>query len=273
VVIGIIALLVAILLPSLGRARESARTVACLSNLRQIGQAAAMYAVHNRGYTVPGYADYSARSGNNIPLDAENYATTLVNTGHITAPRVKNLADAPSNQSSPFYCPAGLDDQIAIHLQPGVSAPFPADRRAALAQEPWRVQSMSSGIILDSWYGINAVRDNYAAHPFPCRRLPDDANQSDRTLTKVSQIKRSADTVFLFDGTFLNLYYEADRLSARHNGRLFTNLLFFDGHAATVATIELPGGLGPNAGGSSPFNNLATLNNKYPAYRWRMDQN
>jgi prepilin-type N-terminal cleavage/methylation domain-containing protein/prepilin-type processing-associated H-X9-DG protein len=271
VVIGIIALLISILLPSLGRAREQAQTVACLSNLRQIGQAAEIYAAHNHGYTVPGYADYSGRSGNNIPLDAENFATTLVNTRSITAPSVRNLADHPSNQSSPFYCPSGLDDQVAIHLQPGVSSPFPSDRAAALAQEPWRVKSINTGIIIDSWYGVNAVRDGYAAHPLPCRRLPDDNNHADFTLTKISQIKHAAQTVFLFDGTFLNIYYEADRVSARHNRRTATNLLFFDGHAASVPTRSLPGGMGPNPGGSSPFNNLTQLQ-KFPEYRWRMDQ-
>ncbi len=49
VVIGIIAVLIALLLPSLGRARYEARRVACMSNLRQIGQAFMMYASENKG--------------------------------------------------------------------------------------------------------------------------------------------------------------------------------------------------------------------------------
>ena len=49
VVIGIIALLIAILLPSLGRAREQSQRVACLSNLRQLGTAFVMYTNANRG--------------------------------------------------------------------------------------------------------------------------------------------------------------------------------------------------------------------------------
>lgn len=43
VVIGIIALLISILLPSLGAARSSARSTVCLSNLRQMGIQSSMY--------------------------------------------------------------------------------------------------------------------------------------------------------------------------------------------------------------------------------------
>ena len=43
VVIAIIALLLGILLPSLGRAREQARKIACLSNMRQMGVAVSAY--------------------------------------------------------------------------------------------------------------------------------------------------------------------------------------------------------------------------------------
>ena len=49
VVIGIIALLLSILLPSLSRAREQAKMVQCLSNLRQLGLAMTMYADSNKG--------------------------------------------------------------------------------------------------------------------------------------------------------------------------------------------------------------------------------
>src|SRR2546422_886532 len=50
VVIGIIALLVSILLPVLGRARDKANQVECLSNLRQIGIAFRMYAGDNKDW-------------------------------------------------------------------------------------------------------------------------------------------------------------------------------------------------------------------------------
>lgn len=65
VVIGIIAVLISILLPSLNKARESAKRVACASQLRQIGIAARSYAADNKDALPPmnldvGQADYDS---------------------------------------------------------------------------------------------------------------------------------------------------------------------------------------------------------------------
>lgn len=53
VVIGIIALLISILLPSLQRARQMANLIYCQSNLRQVGQLVQLYAASNNGYLPP----------------------------------------------------------------------------------------------------------------------------------------------------------------------------------------------------------------------------
>jgi len=71
VVIGIIAVLIGILLPALGKARAAANTVACSANLRSILQAMNLYASQNRG-AIPGsvwttsqfmYSNVSALTG------------------------------------------------------------------------------------------------------------------------------------------------------------------------------------------------------------------
>jgi prepilin-type N-terminal cleavage/methylation domain-containing protein/prepilin-type processing-associated H-X9-DG protein len=55
VVIAILAVLIALLLPAVGRARESANRTACLSNLRQVHQAFLLYALGNGDQVPMGY--------------------------------------------------------------------------------------------------------------------------------------------------------------------------------------------------------------------------
>ena len=53
VVVAIIAILAAMLLPALARARDRARAAVCISNLKQIGLCLALYTADNDGYIPP----------------------------------------------------------------------------------------------------------------------------------------------------------------------------------------------------------------------------
>ncbi|MGF1632785.1 MAG: type II secretion system protein [Phycisphaerae bacterium] len=64
VVIGIIALLVSILLPVLGKAQNAARITTCLSNVKQVNAAVAGYLVENRQV----FADAEYSNGGDSPL-------------------------------------------------------------------------------------------------------------------------------------------------------------------------------------------------------------
>ena len=79
VVIGIIALLIAILLPALSKAREQSRTVKCLSNLRQLGLAEANYTSETRGYLLPADVfDPALASEPNGRVWSDTWVTILV---------------------------------------------------------------------------------------------------------------------------------------------------------------------------------------------------
>jgi prepilin-type processing-associated H-X9-DG protein len=106
VVVGIIVLLVAILLPSLSRARAQTQAVACRSNLRQIGMGLVLYSGANKDYAVPSY---------NLPWAPG--ATTNYTGGPDQAldgwgPILDRDRFVPTNQrdtNSAFFCPNTVD--------------------------------------------------------------------------------------------------------------------------------------------------------------------
>lgn len=281
VVIGIIAVLIGILLPALNRARDSANSVKCLSNMRSIGQAQAQYAAENKGYMVPaGYLIVTGGTADGSGFLDENYVTILVNGNYLNAPDVKGILDTPTADGSVFYCPAGVQDFIGVQYStpPQTSKPMPTTRVDMLAARPWRQKSKATGFIYDTWYGINACWGDFNAtsNKTPSRILPEKVGGSSTKLNygalpKLSSIPKSAEMVFMYDGTFYDLNYDANRISARHNKNRQSNLLFYDGHAATYYTKELPGGDQNANSPSNPFTTAAGCN-QWPATKWRIDQ-
>jgi len=71
VVIGIIAILIALLLPTLSRVREQARQVQCAAKLRMVGQALTMYANHNRSH-YPSFSDWQVYGGDGTGEDDDD---------------------------------------------------------------------------------------------------------------------------------------------------------------------------------------------------------
>jgi type II secretory pathway pseudopilin PulG len=128
VVIGIIAVLVSLLLPSLNRARESAKRTACLSNLRSLGQLINMYANLNKGQIPVGvsasntnYAGESANyfiarkesGSNNIRYVALGLLYPAGLIGHSTSQATwAPNADNDVSEGQVFYCPSTLEDSL-----------------------------------------------------------------------------------------------------------------------------------------------------------------
>jgi prepilin-type N-terminal cleavage/methylation domain-containing protein len=66
VVVAIIALLISILLPSLGKSKELANRVYCAANLRGVGQSLNLYAYQNNGIMPVTYAPISNGPGSEL---------------------------------------------------------------------------------------------------------------------------------------------------------------------------------------------------------------
>jgi prepilin-type N-terminal cleavage/methylation domain-containing protein len=107
VVIGIIALLVSILLPTLNKARAAALRTACLSNLRQVHATLAMYAEINRDYVPVGYRD-GTPPGTGAGTKQFNSMVYSGTTGHLVIFGL--LLDSGFLRTPQmFYCPAEND--------------------------------------------------------------------------------------------------------------------------------------------------------------------
>jgi prepilin-type N-terminal cleavage/methylation domain-containing protein/prepilin-type processing-associated H-X9-DG protein len=100
VVIAILALLIAILLPALSRARQRANSVRCLADLKGIGTAMMVYQEYNDGFVVPSYNMTGSGTGGS-PVTIDGWPAILDRDGFASG--YQGLTH------NAFYCPNTVD--------------------------------------------------------------------------------------------------------------------------------------------------------------------
>jgi prepilin-type N-terminal cleavage/methylation domain-containing protein/prepilin-type processing-associated H-X9-DG protein len=230
VVIGIIALLVAILLPSLSRARRQAQAVQCASNLKQIGAAVQMYMNQNKGF-----------------LSRWSNATNWQNPAN----RVEMIDPSDSNYTTAYW---GVAYAIAAKL-PKETFHCPS---AALGQGGDGL-TFEQGAIYTA-YSQNCYGGNNSGFS-DAKRVSLFGNKDEIALfnrvngiwmgRNLSRARHNAETIFAWDGyesvtdgngdTFNDWYQwvTPDRTYEylRHNKR--ANVLFIDTHVVGMTREEL----------------------------------
>jgi prepilin-type N-terminal cleavage/methylation domain-containing protein/prepilin-type processing-associated H-X9-DG protein len=146
VVIGIIALLVSILLPTLSSARQSAQTVVCASNQRQLALAAIMYADANEQSLPPGSA--VSGSGDWEPFWYDHLMAYIGQKGDVGAAATFDR----SNYGDAFICPSATLDAGYMHygIHPKLS-PRPNLSNYGLPPEelePYKLAQVPAEVVL-----------------------------------------------------------------------------------------------------------------------------
>ena len=233
VVISIIALLIALLLPAVKRARDVARTIACASNVRQIGLALRSYAADHQDY-LPTYNPYDHTE---VASHGMYWTDLLIagpdpqNGGYLPAPKDKYWVSYGAYSDGALRCPEVTDEVLG---------------RGGAGYGGYGVNSMH--VIQQKFY---------ASHPAPPHRALDEIERQ----TEVWLVGDAQPTVFSHPPG--NSYYGAgsnavlcpvsifdwltvssSEAGGRHNGGAWNdfhsdvNVGFVDGHVETWPWLD-----------------------------------
>ncbi len=227
VVVAIIALLIAILLPALNKAKDAAKTVVCMSNLKQLGLTFNLYAQDYRNHVTP------IRDENQNPPLAPNYDRDNWDQQLYNYSKSVDLFRDPSDH---------LVDERPGWVQ-GVYEMVDGSRQHIKGVRSYGTPFRSWGWRTDTIWGDGAGATTG-------RRFDAIATPAQSMLITCYVTRRNA--LGNHSGTFIinALYLTGPDTTGSgfmqdqpvHNGQTENNFLMADGHTEVLAPIETVGG-------------------------------
>jgi len=238
VVIGIIALLISILLPTLARARSSAQSTVCLSNLRQIYLGQSLYADANAGRYAAMYNAAIIPPG----ADAETVSHYQTNWSIRLVPYISDDQGGDSSKQgkndpdSVFACPAWTPEEQSL-----TSFPTAYNINPNMIREPeWNYRrsrvKRSTEIALVADYTVVRPSPAMFANDYLSAAVVDLDAEHDIDLTQgyPYRVWATPPTVQTWGPANPALAFG----EPRHGDRDRLNIAFADGHASTRPPLD-----------------------------------
>ena len=259
VVIGIIAVLIAILLPALNKARQQAKAVQCQSNLRSIGQGLVIYAGMNKGVLPYGFwgggggasgtqwtllvmQALTGRGGDWVDASISGQNTSRTKT-LFHCPEVAN-SDTSVNESAivhylshPRLMPQlGSNDNYAINVLGRLNAKLEPYRLAKIKRSAEVAIIFDGSLEPKAAGGFGPVGNVPVANVLDAWRMFYDSYHTDRTWTGMPNYMAPSFPVDLQTSSgnaqFVNMDHpnNANNVRFRHQNNKVMNALMVDGH-------------------------------------------
>ena len=223
VVIAIIAILAAILMPALGKARQRATDTSCKSNLKQVATAIISYSDSNSDYAPPSYSSsYNYSDGS---VDTAYWSSILADCGYLGNGKLKEAQKG----TGAFCCNEtnthgeegdyGLNANISNYP---ILAQGPSHNAVKIFSTKWRILKGLARLALVSDGGT--------------------ANSETRLAGEKESLPRIGYSSGMLGAGFFTTYGSdcPYGISMVRHGTEQANMAFGDGHVATIRYTDLP---------------------------------